>query len=124
MNGGKLTIKMGQGDTDAIDSNGTLTVNGGVIDITAQFAFDAVGAITYTGGDIIVNGQKVSSISNSMMGGQGPMGQQAVPWEGSNNGQYPGQGGQFPGGPPEQGGQFPGEPPEQGGQSPDEGQNL
>ncbi len=121
MNGGELTIKMGQGDTDAIDSNGSLTVNGGKIDITAQFAFDADGEITYTGGDITVNGQKVNSITGSMMGGQGPMGQQGAPW---TDGQNPGQGGQrpehsgqFPGEPPEQGGQFPGEPPEQNGQN-------
>ena len=133
MNGGELTINMGQGDTDAIDSNGTLTVNGGKINITAQFAFDADGEITYTGGEITVNGQKVNSITGSMMGGQGPMGQQGGPWAGNQKpgqgGQRPEHGGQFPGEPPEQGGQFPGEPPEQGGQFPGEppeqdGQNL
>lgn len=121
MNGGELTINMGQGDTDAIDSNGTLTVNGGKIDITAQFAFDADGEITYTGGEITVNGQKVNSITGSMMGGQGPMGQQGGPWAGGQNpgqdGQRPEHSGQFPGKPPEQGGQFPGEPPEQDGQN-------
>ena len=56
INGGNTTINMGQGDTDAIDSNGDLYINGGTIDITAQ---------------VTVNGQTVTQLTNSMMGGGG-----------------------------------------------------
>ena len=40
INDGKITIKMGQGDTDGIDSNGDIVINGGTIDVTANSAFD------------------------------------------------------------------------------------
>ena len=66
--GGTLTIKMASGDTDAIDSNGNLVISGGTIDITAQFAFDFDGTVSFTGGDVTVNGQKVTTITSSMMG--------------------------------------------------------
>ena len=74
--GGQLAIEMGSGDTDALDSNGNLVVSGGTIDITAQFAFDFDGQASFTGGTITVNGEQVSEIANSMMGGGmgGPMG--------------------------------------------------
>ncbi|MDO4872139.1 MAG: carbohydrate-binding domain-containing protein [bacterium] len=67
--GGNLTIKMANGDTDALDSNGNLYISGGTIDITAQFAFDFDGTASYTGGTITVNGSKVTTVTNSMMGG-------------------------------------------------------
>ena len=35
-NGGYVTIVMGSGDTDAVDSNGNLVITGGTLDITAQ----------------------------------------------------------------------------------------
>ena len=69
INGGTITIKMGSGDTDAIDSNGNLYVNGGTLNITATSAFDYDGYASYTGGTIIVNGTTVNSITNSMAGG-------------------------------------------------------
>ena len=74
MNDGSLTIVMGQGDTDAIDSNGSIYVNGGTIDITAQSPFDYEYTAEFNGGTITVNGQKIDTITNSMMGGFGPMG--------------------------------------------------
>ena len=76
INGGKLTIVMGQGDTDAIDCNGNITVNGGTIDITAQMSsFDYDGNATYNGGTIIINGEQVDSIPQPAMGGgRGGMG--------------------------------------------------
>jgi hypothetical protein len=40
LNGGTITIVMGSGDTDAVDANGSIYVNGGTIDITATSAFD------------------------------------------------------------------------------------
>ncbi len=67
--GGSLTITMGQGDTDAVDSNGNLIITGGTIDITGQSPFDYDGSVSYTGGTIIVNGQEVNQITNQMMGG-------------------------------------------------------
>ncbi|MBQ6490182.1 MAG: carbohydrate-binding domain-containing protein [Solobacterium sp.] len=69
INGGDLTIKMGSGDTDAIDSNGNLYVTGGNINITAQSAFDYDGAGQMTGGTMIVNGTQITALTNSMMGG-------------------------------------------------------
>ena len=73
INGGTITIEMGSGDTDAVDSNGNLYVNGGTLNITATSAFDYDGTAKYTGGTIIVNGTTVNSITNSMAGGaQGP----------------------------------------------------
>ena len=75
INGGTLTISMGQGDTDAIDANGSIFVNGGYIDITAPTSsFDYDGAAEFNGGTIVINGQEVSEIPQSMMGGQGGMG--------------------------------------------------
>lgn len=69
INGGSLTIQMGQGDTDAVDSNGDLMINGGTLDIWAQSPFDYDGNASYTGGTVIVNGQEVSSLQNQQMGG-------------------------------------------------------
>ncbi len=69
INGGTLTIVMGSGDTDGIDSNGNLIITGGTVDITGQSAVDYDGAGQYTGGVIIINGQQVGSLPNQMMGG-------------------------------------------------------
>ena len=74
MNGGNLTVEVGQGDTDPIDSNGNITVNGGTIKMTGQTGFDFDGTATYTGGDIYFNGEKQTEIVNSMPGGGGPQG--------------------------------------------------
>lgn len=69
MNDGTLTVKMGAGDTDGIDSNGNIIINGGTINVTGNSTFDYDGTAQYNGGTIIVNGQQVSSIPNQMMGG-------------------------------------------------------
>ena len=76
INGGALTIVMGAGDMDGIDSNGDLAITGGTIDITGNSSFDIDGSVTFTGGTVIVNGQQVDSIPNQMMGmgGFGGMG--------------------------------------------------
>ena len=75
INGGNLDITMAEGDTDALDANGTLTINGGYINITAQFAFDFDLTASLNGGTVTVNGTQVTSIANSMMeGGGGPGG--------------------------------------------------
>ena len=68
--GGTVNVSVGQGDTDAIDSNGNIYVSGGTINITsAMSAFDYDGTASCTGGTIIVNGQTVNGITASMMGG-------------------------------------------------------
>lgn len=69
INGGDITVSMGQGDTDALDANGDLTITGGTVNITAQSPFDYDGAGTLSGGTVIVNGQEVTQLSNQMMGG-------------------------------------------------------
>ena len=70
INGGYLNVTVGQGDTDAIDSNGSIYVNGGTINVTAQMSsFDCDGQTEFNGGTIIINGQEVSEIPQSMMGG-------------------------------------------------------
>ena len=90
INGGNITIKMGPGDTDAIDANGELVITGGTIDITAQSAFDYDKTVTFTGGDITVNGQKITTISNSMIGGgRGNGGRMQMPQEFDPNAERP-----------------------------------
>lgn len=86
INGGNITIDMGQGDTDAIDSNGDLYINGGTLNITAQSPFDYDGTAKYTGGTMIVNGTQTTTITSqfggAMGGGQQPAqqpGQQQMP---------------------------------------------
>ncbi|MBR1470055.1 MAG: carbohydrate-binding domain-containing protein [Lachnospiraceae bacterium] len=74
INGGEVTINMGAGDTDGIDSNGDIIINGGTIDITGQSAFDYDGKAEHNGGTIIENGQETDTITNQMMGGRGGMG--------------------------------------------------
>ncbi len=75
--GGSLSVTMAQGDTDAIDSNGSILVSGGTVEISAQFAFDYVTTASHTGGTITVNGETVDEITESMMmGGFGGMGVQ------------------------------------------------
>ena len=73
INGGDITISMGAGDTDGVDSNGNIVINGGTISVTRQSTFDYDGTAQYNGGTIIVNGQQVYSIPNQIMGGRGGM---------------------------------------------------
>ncbi len=69
INGGNVTVTMGAGDTDALDSNGYLYINGGVVNISAQspFDYDMGGAIN--GGEVYVNGSQITELYNAMMGG-------------------------------------------------------
>ena len=101
INGGEITIVMGAGDTDGIDSNGDLIISGGTVDVTAQSPFDYDGACTHTSGTVIVNGVETDTITNQFGGGM----------QGGQPGSMPG--GQMPGGMP--GGQKPGSMP--GGQA-------
>ena len=71
ISGGNITITMGAGDTDGIDSNGNLSISGGTISINAASAFDCDGSTSFTGGTLYVNGQQLTTIPNQMMGGMG-----------------------------------------------------
>ena len=62
INAGEITIIMASGDTDGIDSNGDIYINGGTINITGSSAFDFDGTAEYRDGVIIVNGQEINSI--------------------------------------------------------------
>lgn len=60
-------------DSDCIDSNGSLTITGGTLDLTCNgngnTALDASGAYSWTGGDITTNDG-----SENGAGGRGGMG--------------------------------------------------
>lgn len=92
INGGEITISMGQGDTDAVDSNGYIYINGGTLDITAQSPFDYDMGASLNGGTLIVNGQETTEITNQMMGGMpgGDMGGQPGGDMGGGMGGQPG----------------------------------
>lgn len=68
-NGGYVYISMGQGDTDGVDANGNLYINGGTLDIYANSPFDYDGEAQYNGGTIMVNGETTNQITNQFMGG-------------------------------------------------------
>ena len=68
MTGGTLSVEMGSGDTDAIDSNGDLVISGGTISVTANSAFDCDGSVSFTGGTVFINGQQVDTIPVQNMG--------------------------------------------------------
>ncbi len=74
MNGGEVSITMGAGDTDGVDANGEIRINGGTISINGQSAFDYDLTAEYNGGTVIVNGEVTDTITNQMMGGPGGMG--------------------------------------------------
>ena len=71
INGGTLSIKMGAGDTDGIDSNGDLTINGGNISIECNSPFDYDGTGELNGGTVVVNGEEVTELTNQFEGGMG-----------------------------------------------------
>ncbi|MBR4911004.1 MAG: carbohydrate-binding domain-containing protein [Clostridia bacterium] len=74
INGGNIKIVMGQGDTDGVDSNGDIIINGGTIDVTGNSTFDYEGTGVINGGTVIVNGSEVDTLPNQFAGG-GPGGQ-------------------------------------------------
>ncbi len=98
INGGSVTIVMGSGDTDALDANGSLYINGGSVDITAQFAFDFDKEAKLNGGTVTVNGEEVTEITESMFGGRGQDGQGGQGFGGQGGQGFGGQGGQGFGG--------------------------
>ena len=71
INDGTVTVVMGAGDTDGIDSNGNIVINGGTVNVSAGSSFDYDGTGVINGGTVIVNGQQVDTLPNQMMGGPG-----------------------------------------------------
>lgn len=69
VNGGTINVSMGSGDTDAFDANGNIYINGGTIGIQANSAFDSDGVAELNGGEVTVNGQIITQITQSQMGG-------------------------------------------------------
>ncbi len=93
INGGTLSIKMGAGDTDGIDSNGDLTINGGNISIECNSPFDYDGTGELNGGTVVVNGEEVTELTNQFGGGMGKggMGKEGMTPDGHGPGnQHPG----------------------------------
>ncbi len=74
INGGEITVAMGAGDTDGIDANGNIIMNGGTVNVTGSSPFDYDGNAEYNGGTIIANGQQVNAITGQMAGGRGGFG--------------------------------------------------
>ncbi|MDY4204129.1 carbohydrate-binding domain-containing protein [Porcincola intestinalis] len=93
INGGTLSIKMGAGDTDGIDSNGDLTINGGNISIECNSPFDYDGTGALNGGTVAVNGEEVTELTNQFGDGMGKggMGKEGMIPDGHGPGnQHPG----------------------------------
>ena len=63
--GGTIRITTEGEQPDGIDSNGDIAISGGTIDITSDSPFDYTGTAEYTGGIIIINGEKVDNIPPS-----------------------------------------------------------
>ena len=71
VNGGTINVTMGSGDTDAFDSNGNIYINGGTIVVEATSAFDSDGTAELNGGNVTVNGETITQITQTQMGGRG-----------------------------------------------------
>ena len=74
INGGTINIEMAGGDTDGIDANGSVTINGGYITISCNSGIDVDEQSYINGGTVIVNGQQIYEIQTEMMGGGGMRG--------------------------------------------------
>ena len=92
INGGDITVVMGAGDTDGLDANGDIVINGGPVNVTANSPFDYDGTGVINGGTVIANGQQVTSLGNQMMGGHGGN-NGGFGGPGGNNGGFGGNGG-------------------------------
>lgn len=103
INGGDITVNMGQGDTDGLDSNGDLYINGGTVSINANSPFDYDGKGELNGGTVTVNGEQTTELTNQFMGGGPGGGMGGDPQMGGNpqmgnppdKGSAPGVGGGF-----------------------------
>jgi len=90
-NGGDTTINMASGDVDGVDSNGSIYVNDGNINITITEvgmaeAFDFDNTAELNGGTVIVNGEELTEITSKGMGGGGFPGDNGGGFRGGNGG--------------------------------------
>ena len=76
INGGTINVNMGSGDTDGFDANGDIYINAGTISIEGNSAFDYDGTAKLNGGNVKVNGETITEITQSQMGGMGGKGNQ------------------------------------------------
>ena len=104
INGGDITITMVAGDTDGVDSNGDITINGGTVSVTGMSSFDYDGTGVINGGTVTCNGEQVTTLPNQQFGGMGRGGFPGGGWGGHGG---PGDGRPDEGGEPPEGG-FPG----------------
>ena len=89
-NGGYTTINMGAGDTDGVDANGKVIVNGGTVSVnTSGNSFDYDTGKEFNGGTIIINGEEVDAIPEDMMAGFGGHGGFGGRPDFDNNGERP-----------------------------------
>jgi hypothetical protein len=70
VNGGIVNVTMASGDTDGFDSNGDIIINGGTINVDASSAFDANGTAELVNGELTVNGEVMTEIVQTQMGGR------------------------------------------------------
>ncbi|MEZ5333946.1 MAG: carbohydrate-binding domain-containing protein [Methanolobus sp.] len=69
INGGTINIEMASGDTDGIDANGTVTINGGYTTIICNSGIDVDEESYINGGTVIVKCVQIYEIQAEMMGG-------------------------------------------------------
>ena len=80
VNGGTINVEVRGGDVDGFDSNGNIIINGGTINVVCPTQapsgpFDSMGTAQLNGGTVTVNGQVITEIIESKMGGMdGPGG--------------------------------------------------
>ena len=75
VNGGNIDVTVGRGDTDAFDSNGTILITGGNINVTAPTSsFDSSRGSEMTGGTLVVNGELLTELPAERRGGRNGMG--------------------------------------------------
>ena len=75
--GGDITVAVGAGDTDCLDSNGSLEITGGTVRVTGNSTFDVNDSVSFTGGTVYENGRQVTTITGGTGFGwqqQGPGG--------------------------------------------------
>ncbi|MBO4280281.1 MAG: carbohydrate-binding domain-containing protein [Lachnospiraceae bacterium] len=93
VNGGHLVIVTGNGDTDALDANGDIYVNGGTIEVTqnGMSSFDYDSKAELNGGTVYINGEQVDTIPRDMFGPGGGNGGHGGPGGGGGRGGRPDQ---------------------------------
>ena len=67
INGGYVKIVMAWGDTDGLDSNGYIYINGGTVDVTGINTFDCEIEQVFNGGTVIINGEEVDELPEDMI---------------------------------------------------------